>query len=67
MKPPERDFNEGVMTIVCVSNQEAFFGVLAEDVAANQEAQNIIHQTMDSLCPAEGSTGTSVRPTNSWI
>ncbi|XP_028441116.1 protection of telomeres protein 1 isoform X2 [Perca flavescens] len=36
---------------------EAFFGVLAEDVAANQEAQNIIHQTMDSLCPAEGSTG----------
>ncbi|XP_029282932.1 protection of telomeres protein 1 isoform X2 [Cottoperca gobio] len=36
---------------------ESFFGVSAEDVAANQEAQNSIHQKMDSLCPAGGSTG----------
>ncbi|KAM6926549.1 protection of telomeres protein 1 isoform 1-T2 [Lycodopsis pacificus] len=36
---------------------EAFFGVSAEDVAANQEAQNRIQQTMDSLCPAGGSAG----------
>nr|XP_046250001.1 protection of telomeres protein 1 isoform X2 [Scatophagus argus] len=36
---------------------ELFFKVSAEDVAANQEAQNSIHQTMDSLCPPGGSTG----------
>uniref|UniRef100_A0A8C4EW91 Protection of telomeres protein 1 n=1 Tax=Dicentrarchus labrax TaxID=13489 RepID=A0A8C4EW91_DICLA len=36
---------------------ESFFRVSAEDVAANQEAQNSIRQTMDSLCPAGGSTG----------
>ncbi|XP_037624158.1 protection of telomeres protein 1 [Sebastes umbrosus] len=36
---------------------ESFFGVSAEDVAANQEAQNSIQKTMDSLCPAGGSTG----------
>ncbi|KAK9516192.1 hypothetical protein VZT92_024138 [Zoarces viviparus] len=36
---------------------ESFFGVSAEDVAANQEAQNRIRQTMDSLCPAGGSAG----------
>ncbi|GAA6227664.1 protection of telomeres protein 1 [Lates japonicus] len=41
---------------------ELFFGVLAEDAAANQEAQRSIHQTMDTLCPPEGSTG--VRP---WL
>uniref|UniRef100_A0A8C2WJ91 Protection of telomeres protein 1 n=1 Tax=Cyclopterus lumpus TaxID=8103 RepID=A0A8C2WJ91_CYCLU len=38
---------------------ESFFGVSAEDAAANQEAQNSIRQTMASLCPAGGSTGTS--------
>ncbi|KAG8012402.1 Protection of telomeres protein 1 [Nibea albiflora] len=36
---------------------ESFFGVSPEEVAANQEAQNCIHQTMDSLCPPGGSTG----------
>ncbi|XP_071314595.1 protection of telomeres protein 1 isoform X2 [Trachinotus anak] len=36
---------------------ELFFSVSAEDVAANQEAQNSIHQTMDILCPPGGSTG----------
>ncbi|XP_059191877.1 protection of telomeres protein 1 [Centropristis striata] len=36
---------------------ESFFGVKAEEAAANQEAQNIIRQTMEFLCPAGGSTG----------
>ncbi|MEQ2276736.1 hypothetical protein XENORESO_007274 [Xenotaenia resolanae] len=36
---------------------ELFFSVTAEDMSANQEAQNSIHQTMDILCPAEGSMG----------
>ncbi|XP_070687134.1 protection of telomeres protein 1 [Pempheris klunzingeri] len=36
---------------------ELFFGVAPEDVAANQEAQDSIQQTMDTLCPAVGSTG----------
>ncbi|XP_022620315.1 protection of telomeres protein 1 isoform X1 [Seriola dumerili] len=36
---------------------ELFFNVSADDVAANQEAQNIIHQTMDTLCPPGGGTG----------
>ncbi|XP_029993483.1 protection of telomeres protein 1 isoform X2 [Sphaeramia orbicularis] len=36
---------------------ELFFNVLAEDVAVNQEAQNIVCQTMDSLCPLGGSIG----------
>lgn len=35
---------------------ELFFNVPAEDVAANQEAQNHICEIMDSLCPPEGST-----------
>ncbi|XP_051807518.1 protection of telomeres protein 1 isoform X2 [Acanthochromis polyacanthus] len=34
---------------------ESFFGVSAEDAAANQEAQNSIRQTMESLCPPGGS------------
>ncbi|TMS05321.1 Protection of telomeres protein 1 [Larimichthys crocea] len=36
---------------------KSFFGVSPEEVAASQEAQNCIHQTMDSLCPPGGSTG----------
>ncbi|XP_030588287.1 protection of telomeres protein 1 isoform X2 [Archocentrus centrarchus] len=36
---------------------ELFFSVSAEDAAANQEAQNSIRQTMDSLCPPGGSMG----------
>uniref|UniRef100_A0A665U433 Protection of telomeres protein 1 n=1 Tax=Echeneis naucrates TaxID=173247 RepID=A0A665U433_ECHNA len=34
---------------------EKFFGVTADDVAADQEAQSVIHRTMDTLCPPEGS------------
>ncbi|XP_053283679.1 protection of telomeres protein 1 isoform X2 [Pleuronectes platessa] len=34
---------------------ELFFGVKAEEAAANQEAQKSIHQTMDALCPPGGS------------
>lgn len=34
---------------------ESFFGVSAEDAAANQEAQNSIRQTLESLCPPGGS------------
>ncbi|CAK6974682.1 protection of telomeres protein 1 isoform X1 [Scomber scombrus] len=36
---------------------ELFFGVSAEEAAANQEAQNIVCQTMNSLCPPGGSAG----------
>ncbi|KAM7397316.1 hypothetical protein PAMP_020300 [Pampus punctatissimus] len=36
---------------------ESFFGVSAEDVAANQEAQDSVRETMDFLCPQGGSTG----------
>ncbi|XP_076590016.1 protection of telomeres protein 1 isoform X1 [Chaetodon auriga] len=36
---------------------ELFFRMSAEDVAANQEAQNSIRQTMDSLCPPGDSNG----------
>uniref|UniRef100_A0A7N8Y738 Protection of telomeres protein 1 n=1 Tax=Mastacembelus armatus TaxID=205130 RepID=A0A7N8Y738_9TELE len=39
---------------------ELFFNVSAEDVAADQEAQSSICHTVESLCPAEGSTGMSV-------
>ncbi|XP_053175334.1 protection of telomeres protein 1 [Scomber japonicus] len=34
---------------------ELFFGVSAEEAAANQEAQNIVRQIMNSLCPPGGS------------
>ncbi|XP_070828388.1 protection of telomeres protein 1 [Chaetodon trifascialis] len=36
---------------------ELFFRTSAEDVAANQEAQNSIRQTMDTFCPPGDSTG----------
>ncbi|XP_054878707.1 protection of telomeres protein 1 isoform X2 [Poeciliopsis prolifica] len=36
---------------------ELFFNVAATDISTNQEAQNTIHQTMDTLCPPEGSIG----------
>lgn len=41
-----------------LSHQELFFGVSAEEAATNQEAQDVVSQTMDSLCPPGGSTGT---------
>lgn len=41
-----------------LSHQELFFGVSAEQAATNQEAQDVISQTMDSLCPPGGSAGT---------
>ncbi|XP_061629104.1 protection of telomeres protein 1 isoform X4 [Phyllopteryx taeniolatus] len=36
---------------------ESLFNVSAEDAAANQEAQDRIRRTLDSLCPPEGSAG----------
>ncbi|XP_041852864.1 protection of telomeres protein 1 isoform X2 [Melanotaenia boesemani] len=36
---------------------ELFFDVSAEDIATNQDAQDRVRQTMDSLCPPEGSMG----------
>lgn len=41
-----------------LSHQGLFFGVSAEEAATNQEAQDVISQTMDSLCPLGGSAGT---------
>lgn len=38
-------------------HKELFFSLLAEEAATNQEAQNSISQTMESLCPPGGSTG----------
>ncbi|XP_075884934.1 protection of telomeres protein 1 isoform X2 [Nelusetta ayraudi] len=37
---------------------ELFFGVSAEEAATNQEAQDVVSQTMDSLCPPGGSADT---------
>uniref|UniRef100_H3CYH8 Protection of telomeres protein 1 n=1 Tax=Tetraodon nigroviridis TaxID=99883 RepID=H3CYH8_TETNG len=36
---------------------ELFFGVTAEDAAANQESQSSVCRTLESLCPKEGSSG----------
>ncbi|XP_077373907.1 protection of telomeres protein 1 isoform X2 [Festucalex cinctus] len=36
---------------------EFFFGVSAEDAAANQQAQEQIQQTLETLCPPEGAGG----------
>ncbi|XP_074534226.1 protection of telomeres protein 1 [Halichoeres trimaculatus] len=47
----------GALDVFLWRDAELFFGVSAEDAAANQEAQDSICQTMDSLCPPEGSTG----------
>ncbi|KAG7219646.1 hypothetical protein INR49_018922 [Caranx melampygus] len=43
---------------------EQFFSVSAEDAPANQETQRIVQQTMDTLCPPGGSTGSGERP---WL
>ncbi|XP_035521430.1 protection of telomeres protein 1 [Morone saxatilis] len=53
------ELQDGTDTLEAIlwRDAESFFRVSAEDVAANQEAQNSICQTMDSLCPAGGSTG----------
>ncbi|KAM4601667.1 protection of telomeres protein 1 isoform 2-T2 [Polymixia lowei] len=47
------ELQDGADTLEAVlwRDAESFFHVSAEDVAANQDSQNIIHQTMDSLCP----------------
>ncbi|XP_040895129.1 protection of telomeres protein 1 [Toxotes jaculatrix] len=47
----------GTLDVFLWRDAELFFRVSAEDVAANQEAQKSIHQTMDTLCPPGGSTG----------
>lgn len=46
-------------------HQELFFGVMAEDAAANQESQSCIYQMLESLCPPGGSTGTFMLNTDS--
>ncbi|KAM8891055.1 protection of telomeres protein 1 isoform 1-T3 [Spinachia spinachia] len=46
----------GVLDVFLWNGAESFFGVAAEEVAANQEAQDGICRTMDFLCPAGGST-----------
>ncbi|XP_033982667.1 protection of telomeres protein 1 isoform X2 [Trematomus bernacchii] len=55
MKLELRDVSDSLHVFLWRSAEE-FFGVSAEDAAANQEAQDIISQSMDSLCPAGGST-----------
>lgn len=49
---------------VCSCHQELFFGVTAEDAAANQEAQSRVCRIVESICPPEGSTGTCLLNTN---
>ncbi|XP_054476150.1 protection of telomeres protein 1 [Anoplopoma fimbria] len=56
MKLELQDATDTLDVFLC-RDAELFFGVSAEDVATNQEAQNSIQQTMDSLCPPGGSTG----------
>uniref|UniRef100_A0A3P9K678 Protection of telomeres protein 1 n=2 Tax=Oryzias latipes TaxID=8090 RepID=A0A3P9K678_ORYLA len=41
---------------------EVFLGVSAEDVAISQRAQDCVHETLESLCPTEGTLG--LRP---WL
>lgn len=65
----EAPFEPGVVAaltagVVC-SRQELFFGVTAEDAAANQESQRRVCRTLESLCPPEGSTGTFLLNTDS--
>lgn len=48
---------DSLFPVVSVLHQESFFSVSAEEVAANQEAQNSIRHTMDHLCPPGGSVG----------
>ncbi|XP_041650565.1 protection of telomeres protein 1 isoform X2 [Cheilinus undulatus] len=49
--------NTDTLDVFLWKDAELFFGVSAEDAAANQEAQNSIRQMMDYLCPPGGSTG----------
>lgn len=42
--------------------QELFFGVTAEEAAANQESQSRVCRVLESLCPPEGSGGTFLPP-----
>lgn len=49
---------EYLTLLFCVFDQDSFFSVSVEDLAANQEAQNSVRHIMDSLCPAGGSVGT---------
>lgn len=66
VRPP---FEPGVVLMLTVgvvcSRQELFFGVTAEDAAANQESQSCVCRTLESLCPPEGSTGTFLLNTDS--
>lgn len=55
--------------VVCPCHQELFFGVTAEDAAADQEAQSCVSRMLESMCPPEGSTGTCfLNPAStSWL
>lgn len=46
-------------------HQELFFGVTAEDAAANQESQSRVCRVLERLCPPGGSTGTFLLKTGS--
>uniref|UniRef100_A0AAV2KPS3 Protection of telomeres protein 1 n=1 Tax=Knipowitschia caucasica TaxID=637954 RepID=A0AAV2KPS3_KNICA len=46
----------GSLDVLLWRDAELFFNVSAADAASNQAAQDHIRQTMESLCPAEGST-----------
>ncbi|KAG7281898.1 hypothetical protein CRUP_031147 [Coryphaenoides rupestris] len=54
---PQPINEEMIAEAICLfsHNQETFFQVSLEDVAANQEAQNKISGIMDFLCPPGGS------------
>ncbi|XP_053742544.1 protection of telomeres protein 1 isoform X2 [Synchiropus splendidus] len=45
----------GTLDALLWRDAETFFSVSADDAATNQEAQDNIRQTMDFLCPQEGS------------
>uniref|UniRef100_A0A8C6SUC9 Protection of telomeres protein 1 n=1 Tax=Neogobius melanostomus TaxID=47308 RepID=A0A8C6SUC9_9GOBI len=48
--------SSGSLDVLLWRDSELFFNVCAADAATNQESQNHIHHTMESLCPPEGST-----------
>ncbi|XP_077424511.1 protection of telomeres protein 1 isoform X2 [Vanacampus margaritifer] len=52
-----RDAGDTLDDVFLWRDAETFFGVSAEDAAVNQQAQDQIRQTLDSLCPPEGAGG----------
>ncbi|XP_037538980.1 protection of telomeres protein 1 [Nematolebias whitei] len=45
------------LNVLLMKHTELFFNVLAEDASTNEEAQSRVRQSMDILCPPEGSMG----------